>query len=191
MRLSSTYHKMVLRTHLKLNMRPLESLFIGCIIAVCAPSVVAQTVASCPVMPTLASSKVDGGQGVGMHIVIWYFNQGPKTIRGVQFDVRMLDAVGNGYPAANAYVAKGEIKPNDGDVVSYETKDEEDHFGERWAQIEGIEVHVTRVLYKDGSVWVPRKGLDCKAHFMNDEYAAELDRRWKAAEKKMKKVPKP
>lgn len=99
----------------------------------------------------------------------------------------MLDAVGNRYPAAQAYVAKGEVKPNFGDVVSYETKDEEEHFGEQWAQIEGIEVHVTRILFKDGSVWVPRRGVDCEAHFMNDDYAAEMDRRWKAVEKKAKK----
>jgi hypothetical protein len=168
----------------------LSILFVAATAVFCVTPVSAQNVASCPVISTLASSKVDGGQGVGMHIVIWYFNQGSKTLRGVQFNVRMLDAVGNRYPAANAYVAKGEIKPNDGDVVSYETKDEEDHFGEQWAQIEGIEVHVTRVLYKDGSVWVPRKGVDCEAHFMNDEYAAELDRRWKAAEKKTKKDQK-
>lgn len=138
-------------------------------------------------MPSLASSKVDGGKNIGTHIVIWYFNQGSKTVRGVQFRVLMLDAVGNRYPAANTYIAKGEIKANTGDAVPYETKEEESHFGEQWAQIEGIEVHVTRILFKDGSVWVPRKGIDCGAHFMNDDYAAEMDRRWKAAEKKVKK----
>ena len=139
-------------------MRLLSSFFVAITVVFCAISVSAQTAATCPVVPSLASSKVDGG-GVGTHIVIWYFNQGSKTLRGVQFNVMMLDAVGNRYPAALAYVAKGEIKPQTGDVVSFETKEEEEHFGERWAQIEGIEVHVTRVLFKDGSVWVPRKDL--------------------------------
>src|SRR5260370_13140722 len=169
-------------------MRPLTTaLFVALACVCCVITVSAQSAASCPVMPSLASSNLDGGKDVGAHIVIWYFNQGSKTVRGVQFRVLMLDAVGNRYPAAQAYVAKGEVKPNSGDVVSYETKDEKDHFGEQWAQIEGIEVHVTRVLFKDGSVWVPRNGVVCEAHFMNDDYGPEMDRRWKAAEKKAKK----
>ena len=64
----------------------------------------AQTAASCPVVPSLASSKVDGGEDIGMHLVIWYFNQSPKLLRAVQFRVMMLDAVGNRYPAGNKAV---------------------------------------------------------------------------------------
>ena len=171
-------------------MRLINSLIFVTISAFCVTPLSAQSAATCPVLPSLASSKVDGGKGVGVHVVIWYFNQSTRTIRGVQFRALMVDAVGNRYPAAITYIAKGEVKPDRGDVVSYETKDEEEHFGERWPLIEGIELHVTRVLFKDGSVWVPRKGVDCEAHFMNDDYQAEMDRRWKEAEKNVKKDQK-
>jgi len=95
----------------------------------------------------------------------------------------MLDAVGNPYPATQKYVATGETKPKRGDVVDYPTDTEKAHFGDGWANIQGVEVRVTRVMFKDTSVWVPQKGQVCKMTFMNDDYAAEVKRRLEAAEK--------
>jgi hypothetical protein len=97
----------------------------------------------------------------------------------------MLDAVGNRYPAAQKYIATGTVKSQNGDVVIYTTDKEKEHFGANWTFIEGVEVRVTRVMFQDGSVWVPQKGQACKMRFMNDEYDAEMDRRRKAVEKKI------
>jgi len=141
-----------------------------------------ETPNSCPVLPTLASSKLSSE--VGEHIVIWFYNQGNKTTHGIQFALFMLDAVGNRYPASQKYVVTGEIKPDTGDVVDYPTDKEREFFGENWAQVEGVEVRVTRIMFKDGSVWVPQKGRVCKMTFLNGDYQAEMDRRWKAAEKR-------
>jgi hypothetical protein len=142
-----------------------------------------QTKGSCPVLPTLAASRLPSPEGES--VVIWYFNQGSKTIRGVQFELVMLDAVGNRYPAAQKYIAKGTVKSQNGDVVIYKSDKEKEHFGADWTLIEGVEVRVTRVMFQDGSVWIPQKGQVCKMRFMNDEYDAEMDRRQKAVEKKM------
>lgn len=141
-----------------------------------------ETLNSCPVLPTLASSKLSSE--VGEHIVIWFFNQGSKTTHGIQFELFMLDAVGNRYPASQKYVATGEIKPHSGDVVDYPTDKEREFFGENWAVVEGVEVRVTRIMFKDGSVWVQPKGYVCKMTFLNDDYQAEMGRRWKAVEKR-------
>ncbi len=143
---------------------------------------------SCPVMPSLASSRLPSDQGD--HIVIWYQNQSNKTIRGAHFELFMLDGVANRYAAYGPYIAEGEVKPQNADFVTYPTKREEDRLGDAWSLIKGVEVRVTRVLFKDGSVWVPRKGQTCKATFMNDEYDAEIVRRLKRAEEKPKKKDK-
>ena len=148
-----------------------------------------QSQANCPVLATLASSKhawPDGGE----HIVIWFFNQGRKPTRGIQFELFMLDAVGNRYPASQKYVATGETPPQTGDVVDYSTDQEKLHFGDGWALIDGVEVRVTRIMFKDNTVWVPQKGQTCKSVFMNDDYDAELEKRWKAVEKKMQEEKK-
>jgi hypothetical protein len=148
-----------------------------------------QSQASCPVLASLASSKLSSSDGE--HLVIWFFNQSAKPVRGVQFQLFMLDAVGNRYPASQRYIATtGTTKPQEGDVVIYSTDDEKKYFGERWALIEGVEVRVTRVMFKDDSVWVPQKGQNCKMVFMNDEYEAEMDKRWKAAEKEAQRQQK-
>jgi len=102
----------------------------------------------------------------------------------------MLDGVGNRYPASQRYIATGTVKPQDGDAVAYSTDTEKEHFGQTWEIIEGIEVRVTRVMFKDGSVWMPQKGHVCKAQFMNDEYKAEIDRRWDTAGKKVEQQQK-
>src|SRR5271165_4862951 len=138
-----------------------------------------QSQATCPVLASLASSKLPSPDGE--QLVIWFFNQGSKSTRGIQFDLFMLDAVGHRYAASQKYVATGTTKPQTGDVVIFSTDDEKKRFGETWTLIEGVEVRVTRVMFKDNSVWMPQKGQVCKTVFMNDEYLADMARRWKAA----------
>jgi hypothetical protein len=161
----------------------LTALLLFCLLA--ADGARCQAKGNCPVLPTLAASRLPSEEGES--VVIWYLNDGGKTIRGVQFELVMLDAVGNRYPAAQKYIASGTVKPQNGDVVIYPTDKEKEHFGADWTLIEGVEVRVTRVMFQDGSVWVPQKGQVCMMRFMNDEYDAEMERRRKAVEKKMQR----
>jgi hypothetical protein len=128
---------------------------------------------SCPVLPTLASSKQPWSEG-GEHIVIWYLNGGRKTARGIQFELFMLDGAGNRYPASQRYIATGELEPRSSDVVDFPTDVEKGKLGSNWASIDGLEVRVTRIKFKDGTVWIPQKGQLCKKEFMNEEYAAAI-----------------
>jgi len=141
----------------------------------------------------LATSKKvfdDGSE----HIVIWFSNLGTKSIRGVQFELFMLDGVGNRYPASQRYVATADfppfIKPNTGDVVDYPTDAEKQHFGADWQNIAGVEVRVTRVMFKDNSVWIPAKGQFCKAVFMNGDYDSALKKWQDAVDKKLEQEKK-
>ena len=102
----------------------------------------------------------------------------------------MLDTAGNRYPASHYYQAKGDVKPNTGDVVTYPTTEEAKHFGAKWADIDGVEVYVARLMFADATVWTPRKGVSCKTTFLNDDYDKEMDRRWKLATQQDKAPPK-
>ena len=146
-----------------------------------APRCSGQT--GCPVLPSLASSKLPWPEG-GERIVIWFFNQGRKTTHGIQFELLMVDAVGNRYRASQKYIVTGEIKPQTGDVVIYPVDPEKGHLEDIWGLIDGVEVRVTRIMFKDNTVWVPQKGQVCKMVFLNDQYQAEIERRWNAVEKK-------
>src|SRR5262245_5629944 len=109
-------------------------LFAGTAIAQRVP----QPTSSCPVLVSLASSKVHSD--LGDSIVIFFWNQGKKTIHGAQFTLLMLDVGGSKYPASQRYLVTGDLKSNSGDVVVYPTTDEEKHFGENWKNIDGVEV---------------------------------------------------
>jgi len=66
--------------------------------------------AQCPVLSSLASSKVKYKDEE--KIVIWFWNQGTKTTHGIEFQLILLDAAGNHYPASQRYIATGDTKPN-------------------------------------------------------------------------------
>jgi hypothetical protein len=140
----------------------------------------------CPVLATLASSKVPSLDSSGDHIVIWFWNQGSKTTHGVEFQLLMLDAAGNKYPASQKYIATGDEKPNSGDLVMYPTTEEEQHFAADWKNIDGVEVYVTSIMYSDATTWKPKRGSVCKTAFINADYDKEMERRGKVAEQKMK-----
>jgi hypothetical protein len=123
---------------------------------------------SCPVYASLATSNWEN------HIVIWYWNQGRKTIHGVQFKLVMLDSAGNRYPASQLYQAKGEVKPQHGDVVLFSEQEERKYLGGYWDSIDGVEVYVTNILFADATTWLPEKGRPCKTAFLNDNYDAAL-----------------
>lgn len=143
----------------------------------------------CPVLATLASTKrLDDPKGD--FIVIWSWNQGKKTVHGMEFHLVMLDTAGNRYPASHHYQAKGDVKPNAGDMVMYPATEEAKHFGAKWADIDGVEVYVARLMFADATVWTPGKGVSCKTTFLNDDYDKELERRAKNAIPQEKAPPK-
>lgn len=138
----------------------------------------------CPAIPTLAAVKLGGKgtptAGAENKTVIWYTNQSSKAIRGVQFQLIMLDGVGNKYPARTLLIATGEVRPQRGDILLVDNTAEQQSLGERWGLIEGVEVQVVRVMYSDLTVFVPRRPSQCSAKFMNSDYQKTLDRWWKA-----------
>lgn len=140
----------------------------------------------CPVLATLASSKVPSLDNSGDHIVIWFWNRGAKTTHGIEFQLVMLDGAGNKYPASQKYIATGDEKPNSGDLVMYATKDEEEHFGSDWQNIEGVEVYVTSILFADATTWKPKRDVVCKTAFINSDYDKEMEKRGKIVEQRMK-----
>jgi hypothetical protein len=142
---------------------------------------------SCPVLSTLATSKQHNQWTKSDLIVIWFWNQGNKTVHGAQFQLFMLDSAGNRYAASQAYQTKGDTEPQSGDFVAFPATDEEQYFGERWSSIDGVEVHVVKVMFNDATVWTPKKGVVCKTAFLNENYKAETDRYWKRVEAEMKK----
>ena len=169
----------------------MKGLSLAFVLLVGAPALSGQSYppfSSCPVLASLASAKVhdlgDPKNPDKDNIVIWAWNQGTKTIHGVQYQLFLLDIAGNRYPASQFYQMKGDVEPRSGDVAAFPVKDEAAHLGApKWEQIDGIEVHVTRILFKDATVWTPRKGVDCKTAFLNDGYDKEMDRRAEAARK--------
>jgi len=140
--------------------------------------------AQCPVLSSLASSKVKYKDEE--KIVIWFWNQGTKTTHGIEFQLILLDAAGNHYPASQRYIATGDTKPNSGDVVMYPAKNEQELLGGEWENIEGIEVYVTSIMFADATTWKPKRGAVCKTAFTNSNYVKEMEKRGKIMDAKMK-----
>ena len=138
----------------------------------------------CPVLASLASSRVKYNDEE--NIVIWFWNQGNKTAHGIEFQLMLLDAAGNQYPGSQRYIATGDTKPNSGDVVIYSAKSEQQHLGAGWENIEGVEVYVTSIMFADATTWKPKRGVPCKAAFVNSNYGKEMERREKIMDEKMK-----
>jgi len=130
---------------------------------------------TCPVIATLASSKVQNlDNKEEENIVIFFSNRGTKTAHGVEFKLEMLDIVGNRYPASIVYQVKGDTKPQNGDFVAYSTADEKKFFGDKWDSIDGVVVHVSKILFSDATTWTPSKGVDCKTSFLNENYDKQI-----------------
>ncbi len=109
-----------------------------------------------------------------------------KTAHGIEFQLMLLDAAGNQYPGSQRYIATGDTKPNSGDVVIYSAKSEQQHLGAGWENIEGVEVYVTSIMFADATTWKPKRGVPCKAAFVNSNYGKEMERREKIMDEKMK-----
>jgi hypothetical protein len=72
---------------------------------------------------------------------------------------------------------RGDTKPQNGDVVFYSTADEKNFFGNKWDSIDGVVVHVSKILFTDATTWTPLKGVDCKTTFLNENYETAM-KRW-------------
>jgi len=165
--------------------RAVEALTLSMLFCGIAPG--QQTVpppSQCPVLASLASSKVKYNDEE--NIVLWFWNQGTKTAHGIEFQLMLLDAAGNRYPASQRYIATGDTRPNSGDVVTYSAKGEQQHLGAEWENIEGVEVYVTSIMFEDATTWKPKRGVVCKTAFVNSNYDKEMQRRGKIAEERMK-----
>lgn len=139
--------------------------------------------ASCPVLATMASSKVQSDKGE--NIVTWFYNQGTKATHGVEFTLVMLDGAGNRYPASQRYIGTGTLKPKTGDVVIFSTANEAKYFGDGWKNIDGVEVYVSSILFADATTWKPKR-VACKTSFINADYTKRMEEMDRRADRKMK-----
>jgi hypothetical protein len=153
------------------------------IIVACALSAVAQqgVGSSCPVLVSHASAKVRLQDGY--HIVIWFENQGKRTVQQAQLNLLMFDGLNNKYPASQNYVVNSEIAPGQGGVVLYSAQSEEKHFGSSWKDMRGVEVHVSSILFTDGTQWTSDPQANCAQAFVNANYEQDMrawGKQWRA-----------
>jgi hypothetical protein len=138
-----------------------------------SPSVALQNPSiQCPVLPSLASTRVRTARGED--ILIWFWNLSRKPVRGAQFRLVMLDAGGNRFPASQAYQASAELAPNTWTVAVYPDAQEKSYFGDRWKSLLGAEVQVNGVLFGDGTSWSAADGAQCSAFFLDADYKGKL-----------------
>jgi hypothetical protein len=145
------------------------------LIAVCALGAAQNMAPSCPVLVSHASAKVRLQDGY--HIVIWFENQGRKTVKQAQLSLVMFDAANNKYPASQNYVVNSEMARGQGGVVLYSADSEAKHFGAAWQEMRGVEVHVAGIVFADGTEWASDQQASCKQSFVNANYEQDM-RAW-------------
>ena len=130
--------------------------------------------ASCPIMVGVAATNVPV-QGSN-HILIWYKNQGGKTIVRSDFDLAFMDGIGHTYPASQTYSVLEKTDAGSGGLLVHSAQDEEPHLGRAWLSIRGMKVMIRRVRFSDGRQW-EAAGSACNQTFRNDDYIESM-RRW-------------
>jgi hypothetical protein len=69
------------------------------------------------------------------------------------------------------------MTPGQGGVVLYSAASEEKHFGSAWQEMRGVEVHVTGIVFMDGTEWGPNQQANCEQAFVNANYEQDM-RAW-------------
>ncbi len=139
------------------------------------------TPSSCPVLVSHASAKVRLQDGY--HIVIWFENQGKRTVQQAQLNLMMFDKANHKFPASQNYVVNSEIAPGQGGVVLYSAQSEEKHFGSAWQDMRGVEVQVASINFTDGTQWTSDQQTDCNHAFVNANYDQDMrawGKQWRA-----------
>jgi len=106
--------------------------------------------------------------------VVWFGNQGHKTVVETEFQLSFLDSFGSRRPALRSYLSRLEVVPGSGGLLVHPAADEAKHWGSTWQNIRGLEVQATRVSFSDGTRW---EGPACKRTFLNANYIESM-RRW-------------
>lgn len=110
----------------------------------------------------------------GEHIVIWFGNQGRKTVIEAEFQLSLLDSAGLRHPALRSYLSELQVAPGNGGLIVHSTEEEAQQWGAAWRNIRGLEVQTAHVLFADGTRW---EGSACKQTFRNADYIESM-RRW-------------
>jgi hypothetical protein len=131
----------------------MRSLLLGVLICCFAEYALAQ----CPVQARHASIDPSG-----KNVAIRYYNSGSRAVQAVEFTLKGPRS-GQNEPAALARYSAGEtIQPKAEKTAFFQRPAEKsDDIGEA-AQVEELEVQVTRVVFTDQSTWRPTSEDTCK-----------------------------
>jgi hypothetical protein len=117
------------------------------------------TVAQCPVVPRHASLDPSGKS-----VAIRYYNSGNRAVQAVEFTLKG-PKVGQNEPSVIArYAARLTLHPKVEQTAVFRRAAGESDFNEA-AEVEALEVQVTRVVFMDQSTWSPVRENTCKVSF--------------------------
>jgi hypothetical protein len=132
-----------------------RSLLLGVLFLATAESAVAQ----CPVLLLHASVEPSG-----KIVAIRYYNSGSRAVQAVEFALTRPQA-GQNEPAAIArYAARQTLHPKIEKTAVFNRSAGESDPNES-AQVEALEVQVTRVVFTDQSTWKAGRDNTCKVLF--------------------------
>ncbi len=121
---------------------------------------VGNAVAQCPVLPRRAS--VDPNRKT---VAIHYYNSGSRAVQAVEFTVKRPQEGQNEPVVLTHYSAREILHPNvEKTAVFRRPAGKSDDISEA-AQVEALEVQVTRVVFTDQSTWKPGRENTCKVSF--------------------------
>jgi len=116
-------------------------------------------VAQCPVLPRQAS--VDRN---GRNVLIRYYNSGGRAVQAVEFTLQRPQARQNEPAVLSRYSARETLHPKIEKTAVFRLPSGKSDLNEA-AQVEELEVQVTRVVFTDHSTWKPGRENTCKVSF--------------------------
>ena len=121
---------------------------------------VGNAVAQCPVQPYHASADLSG-----KNVEIRYYNSGSRVVQAVEFTLERPQA-GQNEPAVLArYSARETVHPKIERTAVFRRPAGKLDANSEAAQVEALEVEVTRVVFTDQSTWKPGPENTCKVSF--------------------------
>jgi hypothetical protein len=116
-------------------------------------------VAQCPVLPRHASIDPNGKT-----VVIRYYNSGSRAVQAVEFTVQRPQAGQNESAVLARFSAREILHPKVEKIAVFQRPSGKSDLIEA-AQVDALEVQVTRVVFTDQSMWKPSRENTCKVSF--------------------------
>jgi hypothetical protein len=142
-----------------LSPSPLEVIVRFLLLGVLFFGLAESAVAQCPVLPRHAS--VDP---TGRNVAIRYYNSGSSPVQAVEFILTRPQAGQNEPTVIARYAARQTLHPKIEKTAVFQRPPGESDFNEA-AEVEALEVQVTRVVFLDQSTWRSGRENVCKVSF--------------------------